>query len=139
MLASRGLPRLLMEDHLSLLAEELTAARPDRRRRFERLAGVGARFARDRQSRIAPERWRELQAWFAARVETLPDTAPFREGLERMTDLVLSAVADRQSGLPAGPASLLPWLLHDASLPREWKAAIEELAARAERAEGGDG
>lgn len=138
-LVSRGLPRLVMEDHLSLLAEELTAARPDRRRRFDRLAAAAARFAGDRHSRIPAERWRELQAWFAARVETLPDAAPFRDGLEGMTDLVLAAVADRRSGLPAGPASLLPWLLHDASLPRGWAEAIEELVARAERCEGAGG
>ena len=133
LLAARGLPRLLMEDHLSLLHEELSAANPHGKLRYRKLKTASERLARERFGQINPARWQALRVWYASRTGELSTVGAFNSHLPEMTDLILSAVADQQAGLPTGTASLVPWLLRDGRLPPEWVTATEELIARAKR------
>jgi heme oxygenase len=153
LLAARGLPRLLMEDHLALLYEELSKTRPDKEPDYRKLKETSERLRRERFAQIGEAQWNELKAWFdgrAAETESSnaapthrsdasratasapPEAKMLEPQLTHMTDLILCAVADQRAGLPDGPQSFLTWLFGDAALAPDFLAAVEELITRAE-------
>ncbi|RYE86097.1 MAG: hypothetical protein EOO75_16155 [Myxococcales bacterium] len=118
-LASRGMPRLLLERHLLVLHEELTAATPGRAADHARLAAAAARLAAERR------RWVDdaLLVEMDARLST-PD-AP----LPHAGELVASAVADERHGLTTAVPALLGWLASPAHFAPAWCQAVEATAA----------
>ncbi|MBK1699799.1 biliverdin-producing heme oxygenase [Thiococcus pfennigii] len=130
-LAARGLPRCVMEDHLMRLYEELAAARPEQEAQYRKLKAASERLRRERFARIDEPTWQVLGTWFVARTHGLPADGPVAGQPHALAELILCAVADELAGLPSGPASFVPWLLTDAGLPSGWTNAIAELAERA--------
>lgn len=129
LLARRGLPTLLLERQLDLLAEEAGAA----------LFGTGpgrlaraARVLRERRDRaLPPEAAAPLLALFVETAGT--GTAAEREGTAL---LLLAAVADEASGL-AGTLSATSGWLRNAVRSASWEKAVDTLLAGATAASRG--
>ena len=111
LLAARGMPRLLLEEHLRVLHEELVAAVPERALEYASLlaAANGLRV--------------EREAFVPASVLRTFETG-FHDLLQRPTEddlgadvLIAAAVADERAGVPRAVASLLEWLA-DPAVPR---------------------
>ena len=119
-LASRGMPRLLLERHLEILHAELSRAVPDR---AESYAGLleGARALRERRlAHLSDEAMDQLDRDFDASVG--PAIA---RRLPRMGRILAAAVADEADGLANAVSSVLDWARGPASFPGEWLAAVE--------------
>lgn len=127
LLAARGMPRLLLEEHLGILHEELVAAVPERAADYGALLRVAAALRRERAAAMPEPELRALAAGF----RTLLDDAAgddLRAGV-----LIAAAVADERAGVPRAVAGLLEWLADPARFPVAWLAAVEQTLRRARR------
>ena len=123
-LASRGMPRWLMECHLDLLAEELSAALPERRADFDKLGHAAAVLRAERQAVIPQDAFDALAAGFVERGGEL---------VENFGGLIVSAVCDESCGLEFAVPSLVGWADNDGRFPDHWRAALKELLDQARR------
>ncbi len=121
-LASRGMPRWLMEFHLGLLYEELTAAIPARKAAYRKLHQAAAVLRAARQAWIAEADFEALAASFAS------NAGP---GLRNAGGLVVAAVCDECCGLVEAVPSLTVWLADSGRFPPRWCAAVAETLAQA--------
>jgi len=126
-LASRGMPRVLMEKHLRHLAAELSAARPEHERFYVRLASAADMLERMRLDKIPADRAASLAQEFHASA----GAAFVQAALPETAELVLSAAADEAQGVENGVASLMGWLADPGRFPPAWVEAVQELLAKA--------
>ncbi len=122
-LASRGMPRWLMEAHLELLCEELSAAIPARAQDYRKLQQA-AFLLRDARCR-----------WLSqADFDTL--AAAFESssggGLRNAGGLVPAAVCDACCGLAEAIPSLTAWLADERRFSSQWCSAVAQTVARAQ-------
>ncbi|MBK7721172.1 MAG: hypothetical protein IPI32_02825 [Austwickia sp.] len=126
-LAARGMPRLIMEEHLGYLAEELGARRPaDRTTRCALLRVASDELRAKRERAIDPAEAAEITAAFASRVDpaelaALPSTAR----------LLVAAVADEADGLPGAVDSLVEWLADGERFNPTWIEAVRATVQEA--------
>ena len=123
-LASRGMPRWLMECHLDILAGELTAAIPENRAGYTKLSNAAAVLRAERQSVIPQDAFDRLAAEFVEQGGQL---------VANFGGLVVSAVCDEACGLEFAVPSLVGWADNDERLPSHWRAALRELLDQARR------
>ncbi len=136
-LAVRGIPRIVLEKHLALLADGLALWRhgaspelSDRATPTHSALRVASEMLRGRRERaFAPGDFERL----AARFE---DAAPVVEHalLPRCGELIASAVADERDGLSAAVPSLMVWLGDPERFSRDWVDEAEDAVGRARRA-----
>ena len=125
LLASRGMPRLLLEEHLEVLAEELAVALPDRAAAYEKLRVGAAGLRRERESHLPAAQLEQLAGTFRQRLPPhLPDE--IREGV-----LIGAAVADERAGIAQAVDSLLAWLADPAHFPARWCTAVDLVLRQA--------
>jgi heme oxygenase len=137
LLAQRGMPRILMEEHLSRLASALGAAHPATPILDEARTLLG-----HRRARWSPDRHAEgVRLRFDERAPRRWVRAFPRTGL-----LLASALADEADGLDRAASSLVEWFGDPARFPREWVAEVHRTVAagrkrirglKKERGEGG--
>ena len=121
-LASRGMPTLLLERHLRLMHEELVAAIPEKRASYRILltAANELRAARAKvidettASRIADE-FREV--WSSHAPE--------------MGRILVAAVADERSGIERAAASIEEWAVDGERFAVQWVEAVRATLAAA--------
>jgi hypothetical protein len=121
-LAKRGLPRWLMETHLDLLCEELTAAVPERAEAYQKLRLTGERLREARSAWISPVDFDALMASF---------DATSGGWIERAGGLMGAAVCDECCGLKLAVPSLISWMDDATRFSPQWCAAVRETLARA--------
>ena len=121
-LASRGIPRWLMEVHLELLCEALSAAVPARATDYRKLRQAAQEL---RQARLA---W-IAQSDFDALVGTFE--AACGAGLTNSGGLLVSAVSDECCGLTEAVPSLTAWLGDTRRFSLQWCAAVADAIMRA--------
>lgn len=125
-LASRGMPRLLLERHLELLHAELTGAAPGRAEAYASLLH-GARVLRERRRlHLSDDAMAELEARFEERAGRATT-----ERLPRMGRILVAAVADEADGLANAVRAVLDWAHDPASFPDEWLVAVESTVREA--------
>jgi hypothetical protein len=121
-LASRGMPRWLMEVHLDLLCDEASAAVPARVRQYHKLRQA-ARVLRDaRRAKISQRRFDTLADAFAAAAGP---------GLANVGGLLVAAVCDEACGFDQAVPSLTHWLLQPGRFSAQWCVAVAETLLRA--------
>ena len=130
LLARRGMPSLLLERQLLLLAEELEGILPESRRAF---LGEAARALASRREAVLPLAvdHRLVEAFAAA-------AGPGEEDERRRTARVaVAAVADESAGFPGALAALASWYASErfpagfrVSFDRLVREALEAVAAR---------
>jgi hypothetical protein len=126
LLAARGMPRWLLEEHLHVLHAELVAAVPERRSAYEDLLRVAASFRAERLGQLDEATSEAVAAAFTRRVG--PDAAA---ELPEAGALLVAAVADEQGGLDHAVDSLLQWLADPTRFSSAWVTAATDTVAEA--------
>lgn len=129
LLASRGMPRLLMEVHLQHLAATLTARVPERAARYRALAAAAHELHEERTAVLAEPRARDLVARFSADLEREAQLSPVEAGT-----LIVAAVADEALNVPGAVKALVSWLCDPARFTTRWRDAAQRLVADARAA-----
>ncbi len=125
-LASRGMPRWLLERHLQVLHAELVRAIPENAERYAVLLDAAAHLRDLRRARIDEEDFRELDEAFAAHAD--PALA---ERMPAMGAILASAVADEADGLVGAVRSVEVWAADRAAFPEAWTSAVRATIAGA--------
>jgi hypothetical protein len=125
LLAARGMPRLLLEDHLRILHEELMAAVPERASDYAVLLQAAKCLRDERELAMTEGMLAQLEIGFHALVEGAAED-DLRAGA-----LIGAAVADEKAGVPRAVDSLIEWLADPARFPAGWLAAVEQTLRRA--------
>ena len=125
-LAARGMPRWLLETHLELLYEELTAAVPEKQAAYQKLWNAACQLAETRRRHVDEALSRKLADRF--------DAAVGREWSERLPGtgaLLAAAVADERAGVQNAVESLESWLTDATRFPAPWIRAVREVLQEA--------
>ena len=126
-LATRGIPSVVLQTQLEMLADELGAALPDGRTgRHGRLREAAAGLREARRTRISDEQIALLAEEFDVATEACSPT--------RVADtplLLATAVVDEIDGNPGAVSSLAGWLTNPQCFPVAWRAAVERAQAQA--------
>ena len=132
LLAARGMPRWLLEEHLVVLHTELVLAAPEKRAEYDRLLRVAAVFREERLSHLDEATSADLAREFDRRVG-----AAAAAELPEAGALLMAAVAEEQAGLYRVVDSLMDWLADPARFPTAWvTAATDTVQAAREQARG---
>jgi hypothetical protein len=126
LLAARGMPRLLLEEHLLVLHQELVAAAPDRGDAYAVLQRGAEMLRAERQQHLSDPTLLMLEAAFHRWVPPEPPTNELRAGL-----LIGAAVADERAGLPRAVDSLLEWLADPTLFGQPWRTAVDSVLRQA--------
>jgi hypothetical protein len=127
LLAARGMPRLLLEDHLRILHEELVAAVPERAPEYAALLRAADSLRSEREASMPEGALRALETGFRDLLEGAAGD-DMRAGA-----LIAAAVADERAGVPRAVDSLMAWLAEPTRFPAPWLAAVEQTLRRARR------
>lgn len=127
-LASRGMPRILLARHMQILAEELIVARPNQVERSGLLEEAAAEIIQDVETRFPPDLIRK----FIGQVETACGLSGKYAQAEAIT-LLTSAVADEAKGIEGVVDSLTDWLFDSARYSSNWIAAMKDILKSARR------
>lgn len=125
-LASRGMPTLLLEAHLEILHEELAAAEGAPTRDHDFLLRAARMLRERRDGRIPPARAAALAEDFVRRVPP-----PFANRARHMGPLLVAAVADEAAGIGRAVESLTQWAADPERFSPEWMGAVRDLLAQA--------
>lgn len=129
LLAARGMPRLLLQEHLIVLHQELLAAVPDRAAAYAVLREGAELLRREREQHLPDAMLALLQTTFERH---LPPGAPaddLRAGV-----LIGAAVADERAAVPRAVDSLLAWLADPTRFPDWWRSTVEVVLRQAQAA-----
>ncbi len=126
-LAARGMPRLMLEEHLLRLHGLLCEALPERRERYEPLLAAHALLHEARVSQLSAAAQKALALEF--------DRGPAaRVGLVRVGELLVSAVADELDGVDNAVSSLSGWLTERGRFDASFQRAVQTLLQATHRA-----
>ena len=127
-LASRGMPRILLQRHLELLYEELAVRAPEQREEDRaKLLAAADHLAQQRRAVIADADFDAIRGGFEQAAG--PD---WRARLPGVGAMLVSAVADQAQGIPNAVASLAGWLSDPQRFPPHWIAAVREALREAQ-------
>jgi len=127
-LCSRGMPRLLIEQHLPVLQAALVARVPECARHYQALGVAAARLLREREAAVPPERAAALCAAF---VTTIARTAENGIETREAAELLVAAVADEKHGQQYAVSALTAWLCDPARFSHAWVSACQQILAAA--------
>lgn len=125
-LAARGMPRLLLEAHLSRLAEALPAHRPADAEMVESLRAAQTELRARREELIDGPAFGRLASDFDAAVSAEPGA------VSRCGEIIVSAVCD-DADVPAALGALLDWLADPQRFSPGWLTAVETTVGAAFR------
>ena len=126
-LATRGMPTLLLQVQLEILFEELAAAIPERRTSYEKLLLAAAALKESSSRHFDEEQMQTLAAGFDRAV------APeWSEKFRHTGVLLISAVADELEGIEGTVENLRRWMTDPARFPADWIAAVEATLSQAQ-------
>jgi len=126
LLATRGMPRLMLERHLRALHQELVRAKPSHQEGHEVLRRVADRMAEERRRVLDDQTLSTLAAEFETRVG-----GDWRHQPRGMGQLLVAAVADEGNGIAQAVPSLTQWMYERSRFPASWLHAVEETLGRA--------
>lgn len=129
LLATRGMPRILLQRHLELLYEELILRVPEKQDRYAKLLAAADRLAEARRARIGDADLERIDEAFERAAG--PD---WRARLPGSGMILTGAVADEHAGLEGTLASVREWFGDPARFPSRWIEAVEQCIAEAEAA-----
>ncbi len=127
-LASRGMPRWLLELHLEVLHTELLAAIPGREELYAPLRGAAELLRAQRQAQIDEAVLVALSTAFAQQVG-----AEWNARLPETGALLVAAVADEKAGITRAVPSLADWMTDPSRFPSRWIDAVHSTLERARK------
>lgn len=128
-LAARGMPRWLLEQHLDVLHDALVEVLPSRAREYAVFREAAKVLADERRAAMSDASFRSLSAAFAAQAGSLPDRAIPEAGA-----LVVAAVIDERCGVKRSVESLVSWLGDRKRFSGAWVGAVRATVADAREA-----
>jgi heme oxygenase len=126
-LAARGMPTLLLQVQLEILAEELAIAIPEKKSAYEKLAQAAGELGAARRRHLSDEQVQTLAAGFDHAVG-----AEWSEKLRHTGALLVAAVADEREGGAGAVESLRHWMTDAVRFPAEWIASVQATLTQAE-------
>lgn len=126
-LATRGMPSILLEKTLLYLYEELSMAIPEKEPHYQKLR-MAADFLKAKRTHIIPET--DFQALANEFEQAIgPEMA---DAFRNTGDLLLSAFTDEQNGIQGAVLSLREWLTNAECFSGEWIDAVNAILKKAE-------
>lgn len=125
LLASRGMPTLLLERHLLALHEALVRAVPERAERYERLRELAEALGRRRQMLLDPREFDALAASFE-RETPIANLGP----------VIVAAMQDDRLGYAHALDSVYGWLVDEERFDHDLGQAVRRLVVRTREALG---
>lgn len=126
LLAARGMPTILLQTQLEILADELTAAIPEKHLEYEKLRAAATDLQETRRRFVTESETATLASEFSLAIGPAWNTRFPHTGT-----LLVSAVADALAGAAAAVTSLKPWMTDAQRFTPEWIAAVNETLRRA--------
>ncbi|HEX8393731.1 MAG TPA: hypothetical protein VF665_15430 [Longimicrobium sp.] len=130
-LASRGMPTLLMEEHLRYLSEELSAAVPEHADRYAQLRAAADALRERRHRGGDPARLAAIAAAFGERTGA-------SGGMAGLGEILVAAAADENAGLSGTVHNVESWACDPARFGAEWIDAVRDTVAEAGKAGAAD-
>jgi len=126
-LATRGMPTIMMERTLTALHEALSRARPGRMSIYKKFQVSADILRRSRENVFSDKTFQSLADEFEK------DTGPEMAAKLRNTgQLLVAAIADEKSGIEGSVAALRDWLTDGNRFSTEWIRAVEKTLAKAD-------
>jgi len=132
LLASRGMPLVLLERHLFHLHDEMLQAYPDRSARYAALQRSAAGLREARFAQIPEEKFALLAADFEAHVKNCPGR------VVNMGTVLVGAVADELGGTAKAVETVMEWACDEAVFSPEWISAVQDVVAAGRRSSTGN-
>jgi hypothetical protein len=127
-LSSRGMPSIMMERHLDIMAEELTEAVPAKAEKWERLRSAREAMATKRREVLPEADMLALADSFTAAAD--PEV---NRRLPRMGELLVCAAIDEARGISRAAISIEEWARSADKLPAGLRAGVERTLADARK------
>jgi heme oxygenase len=125
-LATRGMPTIMMEQTLRFLKEELSTAVPENNTAYEKLELAAAHLQRKRDGRISAPAFQSLADEFEQSAgNKLADT------YRNTGKLLISAVADEANGIDGAIDSLSEWVTDTERFSTDWLRAVKKTIGKA--------
>ena len=125
-LATRGMPTLMMERTLRFLYEELSSAVPDRVAAYKKLRVSADVLKESREIRIQETMLQSLASEFEQAVGT-----ELAQKYKNTGKLLVSAVADEKSGIEGSTDALQEWLTDADRFSTEWIRTVKNTIGKA--------
>lgn len=130
-LASRGIPTVILENHLGVIQEALAAEFPrevEMRQRFDQfLSSVRA----ERRMAGGAEALTRLTETFDRRLRACAGKI-----VESAAELIVSAWLDERAGIAGALAAVRDWFTETGRFSSDWIAAVDELVSKLDQAGG---
>lgn len=129
LLSSRGMPSVLLEQHLRVLHRVLCRAIPRRAASYARLQEAAGLLREARRAHLSDDDCRALARWFVREAGLPPTRLALGTGW-----LLACAVADERSGIRSAVSSVASWFADPALFPPRFVAAAQSTLAQAQAA-----
>lgn len=126
LLATRGMPSIMLEKTIQLLHGELIKTVPENKAAYDKLLGAADMLAEKRGQCIAETDFTVLSREFDDLVGI-----KLAQQYKNTGALLVSAVADEQSGISGAVGAICAWLTDPARFSEEWIAAVNHIIEKA--------
>jgi heme oxygenase len=124
-LATRGIPTIILESHLTELYAEFLSCLPERANEFQKYEEMIRELQTERFRLLPPEALRDLESEFVPRFNNCPGPK-----LSSASTLIVSARLDEQSGIAGARDAVMQWVYMPGRFSDEWIAVSKQLEAQ---------
>lgn len=127
-LASRGMPTIMMEYSLRFLSAELAKVVPEKQASYQKLVDAADSLRAAREKIVASSDLQSLSAEFD---QAIPDD--MAQDYRNTGKLLVAAVADEKGGIKGSVAALQGWLTDPQRFSGGWIGAVTSILQKAQR------
>ena len=124
-LATRGMPQIMLEQTLNYLHDELTNAIPDNTETYEKLLTSAEILSKARTQLISKKAFESLSNEFDEFVG-----ADLAKQLKNTGRLLVASVADEKNGLKGAVSALQEWIGDEARFPDKWISGVKHIISK---------
>ncbi|MFO8113293.1 MAG: biliverdin-producing heme oxygenase [Desulfosalsimonadaceae bacterium] len=126
LLSTRGMPSIMLEKTIQLLREELIKNVPENKSAYDKLLGAADMLAEKRRQRIPETDFTVLSREFDEMAGI-----KLAQQYKDTGSLLVSAVADEQSGIAGAVDAICAWLTDSGRFSEEWIVAVKHIIEKA--------
>ncbi len=123
-MSSRGMPRILLEQHLGDLYNTLIQIIPERQPKYEKLRLAARKLRAEYRKWISQDDFEALASEFETNVINL--SVP----LKNTGPMIIAAMIDQKNGITRAVPSLIDWLTDKDRFPSEWISAVRDITQK---------
>ncbi|MFH0995229.1 MAG: PAS domain-containing protein [Pseudomonadota bacterium] len=125
-LATRGMPLLMLENTLRILYEELSMMLPDNTATYQKLLWSADILSKARGKSISNTLFQSLSSEFEQLVGS-----EMTEKYKKTGKLLVSSVADEKGGIKGAVCALQDWMVDTSRFPEQWITAVNSIIIKA--------